>query len=138
MADKPGSVENNHSSGTNVTVCLKQPTQERYGPYLCANTLLFYLVLLQVGFTVPQLSPVARCALTAPFHPYRIIRKLSGGLLSVALAVGSRLPEVIWHPAHWSPDFPHKRLPESAIVWPSQMKIIPDTVYLCWSFNACS
>jgi len=53
MADKPGSVENNHSSGTNVTVCLKQPTQERYGPYLCASTLLFYLVLLQVGFTMP-------------------------------------------------------------------------------------
>ena len=34
MADKPGSVEDNHSSRTNVTVCLKQPTQERYGPYL--------------------------------------------------------------------------------------------------------
>ena len=34
MADKPGSVEDNHSSRTNVTACLKQPTQERYGPYL--------------------------------------------------------------------------------------------------------
>jgi hypothetical protein len=120
MADKPGSVENNHSSGTNVAVCLKQPTQERYGPYLCASTLLFYLVLLQVGFTMPQLLPVARCALTAPFHPYQIIRKSSGGLLSVALAVGSRLPEVIWHLAHWSPDFPHCSICHSAIVWPSQ------------------
>ena len=30
-----------------------------------------YLVLLPVGFTVPLLLPVARCALTAPFHPYR-------------------------------------------------------------------
>ena len=29
-----------------------------------------YLVLLQVGFTLPLLLPVARCALTAPFHPY--------------------------------------------------------------------
>ena len=34
MADKPGSVVDNHSSGTDVTVCLKQPTQEQYGPYL--------------------------------------------------------------------------------------------------------
>jgi hypothetical protein len=30
-----------------------------------------YLVLLPVGFTVRPLSPDARCALTAPFHPYR-------------------------------------------------------------------
>ena len=30
-----------------------------------------YLVLLQVGFTVPALLPRTRCALTAPFHPYR-------------------------------------------------------------------
>ncbi len=30
-----------------------------------------YSVLLRVGFTLPQASPPARCALTAPFHPYR-------------------------------------------------------------------
>src|ERR1700733_337602 len=30
-----------------------------------------YLVLLQVGFTMPSLLPRTRCALTAPFHPYR-------------------------------------------------------------------
>ena len=29
-----------------------------------------YLVLLPVGFTVPRPLPSARCALTAPFHPY--------------------------------------------------------------------
>src|SRR3546814_15114438 len=29
-----------------------------------------YLVLLPVGFAVPLPLPVARCALTAPFHPY--------------------------------------------------------------------
>ena len=29
-----------------------------------------YLVLLLVGFTMPLPLPVARCALTAPFHPY--------------------------------------------------------------------
>ncbi|BAE52641.1 hypothetical protein amb3837 [Paramagnetospirillum magneticum AMB-1] len=31
-----------------------------------------YLVLLPVGFTVPLPLPVARCALTAPFHPYQL------------------------------------------------------------------
>ena len=35
-----------------------------------------YLALLQVGFAVPRMLPPARCALTAPFHPYR--RRLRG------------------------------------------------------------
>ena len=30
-----------------------------------------YLVLLRAGFAMPPLLPAARCALTAPFHPYR-------------------------------------------------------------------
>ena len=30
-----------------------------------------YSVLLPVGFSVPSLLPRTRCALTAPFHPYR-------------------------------------------------------------------
>jgi hypothetical protein len=30
-----------------------------------------YSAFLRVGFTVPDLSPGPRCALTAPFHPYR-------------------------------------------------------------------
>ena len=29
-----------------------------------------YSVLLPVGFALPPLLPEARCALTAPFHPY--------------------------------------------------------------------
>ena len=40
-----------------------------------------------------------RFTLTAPCGPF-------GGLLSVALSVGSRRPGVTWHPALWSPDFP--------------------------------
>ena len=35
------------------------------------SPLAAYLGLLAVGFTLPRPSPVARCALTAPFHPYR-------------------------------------------------------------------
>jgi len=67
---KPGSVVDNHSSGTCIATCLKQPTQEPCEPHVFASKLLFYLVLLQVGFTLPQLLPAARCALTAPFQPY--------------------------------------------------------------------
>ena len=36
---------------------------ERAAPRSC-------LALLRVGFTMRPLSPAARCALTAPFHPY--------------------------------------------------------------------
>jgi hypothetical protein len=53
-ADKPGSVVGDHSSGTALQVALRLP----------------YLALLPVGFSVPRPLPAARCALTAPFHPY--------------------------------------------------------------------
>ncbi len=53
------------------------------------------------------LLPDSWCALTAPFHPcHALPKKPFGGLLSVALSVGSRRPGVTWHPALWSPDFP--------------------------------
>src|SRR5690606_14725137 len=57
------------------------------------------------------LLPGSRCALTAPFHPCHAPGALAdtwpfGGLLSVALSVGSRRPGVTWHRALWSPDFP--------------------------------
>jgi hypothetical protein len=61
-----------------------------------------YLILLRVGFSLPQLLLIARCALTAPFHPYL----LRGGLFSVALSVDLHRPGVTWHSARWSPDFP--------------------------------
>ena len=38
--------------------------------------------------------------------PTRHSKVPTGGLFSVALSVGSRRPDVIWHPALWSPDFP--------------------------------
>ena len=34
-----------------------------------------YLVLLRVGFAVPSPLPLTRCALTAPFHPYRFMNR---------------------------------------------------------------
>ena len=54
-----------------------------------------YSVLLPVGFTVPLPLPVARWALTPPFHPYR--GRSRGGLLSVALSLGSPPPGVTRH-----------------------------------------
>ena len=74
-AYKPGSVEGNHSSGIHVAVDLKQPTRKRArisaALVVLPTELLPYLALLQVGFTMPALLPRPRCALTAPFHPYR-------------------------------------------------------------------
>ena len=68
------------------------------------------LVLLQVGFAVPRLSPIARWSLTPPFHPYpdRDPRgeRYPGGLFSVALSRGSPRVGVTHHLALWSPDFP--------------------------------
>ena len=55
------------------------------------------------------LLPDSRCALAAPFHPcHACLATPFGGLLSVALSVGSRRPGVTWHPALWSPDFPRR------------------------------
>ena len=51
---KPGSVVDNHSSGTAVTDCLKQPTRESVRNRRRAEALLPYLVLLRAGFTVPR------------------------------------------------------------------------------------
>ena len=58
-----------------------------------------YLVLLPVGFTVPSPSPAPRCALTAPFHPDPRARSRApaGGLLSVALSLGSPPPGITRH-----------------------------------------
>ena len=66
----------------------------------------FCFVLLRVGFTQPLTLPQERWSLTPPFHPYR---PEVGGFFSVALAFGSPRPDVIRHPALWSPDFPHPK-----------------------------
>jgi hypothetical protein len=58
-----------------------------------------YSVLLPVGFTLPPALPQARCALAAPFHPYPAGARAPkpGGLLSVALSLGSPPPAVNRH-----------------------------------------
>ena len=102
LAGKPGSVVDSHSSRGSVAATFKQPTRTQRGPrqrvpiWSCSEW----------GLPCHALLPGARCALTAPFHPYRPPKGDLGGLLSAALSVGSRRPGVTWHSALWSPDFP--------------------------------
>jgi len=93
-ARKPDSVLDDHSSRRRVTAALQQPTRKfrlrnppasrrtsisppwRIGPIRScplesAGVIPAYLVLLRVGFTMRPRLRAARCALTAPFHPYR-------------------------------------------------------------------
>ncbi len=67
------------------------------------------------GLPCHGLLPAMRCALTAPFHPYRsaLYNTDLGGLLSAALSVGFRPPGVTWRPTLWSPDFPPSTLSTS-------------------------
>ena len=81
-ACKPGSVPrawargDGHSSGTPVAGRLARPTRAAARKPACRTSIAWgpacrpYLVLLPVGFTLPPPLPGARCALTAPFHPY--------------------------------------------------------------------
>ena len=68
-----------HSSWTPVARRLQQPTRtadldidpEALLRLRAKPSRRPYSVLLPVGFAVPPALPPARCALTAPFHPYR-------------------------------------------------------------------
>src|SRR5205814_1247270 len=98
-----------------------------------------YLVLLRAGFCLPPTLPPARCALTAPFHPYppssfglrwaspsRGLPPQSaegaktGGMFSVPLSVRFPCPGVTRRTALWSSDFPpalRRKARRQAIVW---------------------
>jgi len=89
-AYKPGSVPSGRygqaiDSRSWITIHLGRPLpdasrdlpEERRGkpPGPVARPTSSYMVLLPVGFVLPPPSPVARCALTAPFHPYPGFRR---------------------------------------------------------------
>ena len=77
-----------------------------------------YSVLLPVGFAVPLPLPVARWALTSPFHPcHASPEDERGGLLSVALSLGSPPPAVSRHRVSMEPG-----LSSSAVFRPSRMR----------------
>ena len=57
-------------------------------------------------------------------HHFTLTDKV-GGIFSVALSVGSRLPGVTWHSALWSPDFPPA--PDGASDYPADLgRMIPE------------
>ena len=72
MARRVSGERDGHSSGTPVARRVVQPTRmtgpDRAEDFASRHS---YSVLLPVGFAVPPPLPAARCALTAPFHPYR-------------------------------------------------------------------
>jgi hypothetical protein len=61
--------------------------------------ILPYLSCSRWGLPCRGVLPPARCALTAPFHPYSEPSPIRSGIFSVALSVDSRPPGVTWHPA---------------------------------------
>jgi hypothetical protein len=82
---------------TNPNDCGKCTTDD---PACTGPSRRSYSVLLLVGLAVPPTLLPPRCALTAPFHPYPCTQpKLgdAGGLLSVALSLGSPPPGVTRH-----------------------------------------
>lgn len=91
-SNQPGRLGDNHTLNPNFRQRSRHP----------------YSVLLPVGFAVPLLLPVARCALAAPFHPcltaYPVARTTAiGGLFSVALSLGLPPPDVIRHRGYAEP-----------------------------------
>jgi hypothetical protein len=118
--------DDDHSSSPGIAAGIKQPTRRlRAGRPQTPP----YLVLLRAGFCLPPALPPARCALTAPFHPYpprpRRTRKgvtsrelrgsslhswsaggAGGGIFSVPLSFESPRPGVTRRTALWSSDFP--------------------------------
>jgi hypothetical protein len=80
MTCKPGSVQgfwplDDHSSWRLIAQPLARPTRTIPGGKALPRLPVArrpYLVLLLTGLAMPLPLPVARCALTAPFHPYLI------------------------------------------------------------------
>jgi hypothetical protein len=104
LACKPGSVWRRCRRVTTIHLGRPLPDASRYLPGRLAGKQTWakalrrpYSVLLPVGFTVPDPLPGPRWALTPPFHPYLAGRNRHGGLLSVALSLGSPPPDVIRH-----------------------------------------
>jgi len=125
-ARKPNSVLDDHSSRRCITAPLQQPTRRfRLPPAACAvfgslrlgasgryaccrmergGGIPAYLVLLRVGFTMRRYLRSTRCALTAPFHPYRPARARSSACAWIdvgrrfALCCTGR-PDALKHPS---------------------------------------
>ena len=97
-----------------------------------------YLVLLPVGFSLPPPLPAARCALAAPFHPYRPpgVPGRVGGVLSVALSLGSPPPGVTRHRTSVEPGLSSPRQERRAAIRPSGTRGFGDPRQRCQRYDA--
>ncbi len=90
-----------HSSGTFVTECLLQPTRMVARKPTCRRRRTARPTIPIRFCSRWGLPCVPRCRRTGALlpHPFTLARWLarSGGLLSVALSLGSPPPDVIWH-----------------------------------------
>ena len=113
-ACKPNFVEDDHSSRRRITASAHSDLPAGLAhrastrAEACAATLPAYLVLLRVGFTMPSTLQPKRCALTAPFHPYRILAEAAVYSLwhLPSRSFEASVPDVIRHTALRSSDFP--------------------------------
>src|SRR5438477_8686192 len=106
-----------HSSSPAIAGGIKRPTR-RLGRAVRSGLRRAppYLVLLRAGFCLPPVLPRARCALTAPFHPYsppRLFRAAkAGGTFSVPLIL--RVAPTGSYPAHCPAEFGLSSPPSSS------------------------
>jgi len=113
-ACKPGSVEGDHSSWSHVTVWLSRPTRIRCGPH-------HWIPIWSCSrWGLPCRSCYHERGALLPHHftltAQQVFTCRTGGIFSVALSIDSRRPDVIWHPALWSPDFPPPRTAKHQIL----------------------
>ncbi len=89
VLSRPRTGMGDHSSGPSIAGRFSRPTRtsQAYDSPAGEPARGPYSVLLLAGLAMPFPLLGPRCALTAPFHPYRSRR--TGGLLSVALSLGS-------------------------------------------------
>ena len=108
MALRPG------SSNQPEFLCLRMTCIQRM------YTRNSYSVLLPVGLALPLSSLIKRCALTAPFHPYRNIfrRFVFCGAFPQDLNPGRTLFGTV---SVWSPDFPQRQM---SLRLPSRLAIL--------------
>ncbi len=107
-------------SRTVIHLGLTSPSASSNLPEPDAGRAIRFLFGLAPGGVYPAV-PVASHAVRS----YRTISPLPalaclGGIFSAALSIGSRRPDVIWHPALWSPDFPLSPQAETATARPAQ------------------
>ena len=109
MAERLRARRGDHSSGTLIAERLKQPTRTtrptdrpRLSFRLAHRS---YSVLLPAGLALPLTLPPARCALTAPFHPYPLPKRQAVCFLW-RFPWGRPRRTLSGAVSVWSPDFP--------------------------------